>query len=277
MTNRIITTTLLLAGLLLGQAPAPPAEPAPAEVDQALRSRVDQFFRYHVEGGASLRRAMDMVAEESKDYYFASGKIQILKYELLGIKYNENFTQATATVKAWHTMAIVGQMLETSDDMATTWKIEEGKWVWYIDPTLFSVIPVSDAEKTKPPPGLPPGLEHPEAVAALGQSILRGGGSKIDKRTVSFKWGQAGEDQVVFLNEYPIAQLELVWSKDVPGLSVTLDKAEVGSGENGVVRFRYSPPVGFDPSKAVDRTITVNLVVEPFSQVIRIQTLFSSR
>lgn len=268
MTNRITAITLLLAGVLLGQNAAPPAE-----VDQALRSRVDQFFRYHVEGGPSLRRAMDMVAEESKDYYFASGKIQILKYELLGIKYNPNFTQATATVKASHSMAILGQMLETSDNMETTWKMEEGKWVWYIDPALLSVVPVPDAEKTNTPAGMPPGLDRPEAVAALGESILRG--SKIDKKTVFFKWGQAGEDQVVFLNQYPLAQLEVAWSKDVPGLSITLDKAEVGSGENGVVRFRYSPPAGFDPSREGERTIAVTLVVEPFSQVIKLNALFS--
>jgi hypothetical protein len=268
---RISMTSLLFAGMMTGQTPVPPPE-----VDQALRARVDQFFRYHVEGGASLRRAMDMVAEDSKDYYFASGKIQILKYELLGITYNPEFTRATATVKASHSMAIIGQVIETFDDMATTWKIEDGKWVWYIDPSLMSIMPApTEAGKTSTAPSLPPGLDQPETVAALGESILRG--SKIDKKAVFFRWGQPGEDQVVFLNGFPIAQLELAWSKDVPGLSITLDKAELGQGENGVVRFRYNPPAGFDASKESERTIAVSLSVEPFGQAFLIGALFSPR
>ena len=91
---------------------------------------------------------------------------------------------------------------------------------------------------------------------------------------MTLRWGQASEEQVVFLNQYPGASLELAGVPPIPGLSITLDKAEVKSKENGVVRFRYAPPAGFDASAPAPMPFTVALVVEPYGQSLRIRVYF---
>ena len=254
---------------------------APAEVDQTLRSRVNEFFRYHVDGGASLRRAMDMVAEDTKDIYFASGKPQVLKYEIAGIEYFENFTRATATVKVSRNYTIAGQVMELTQPLPTSWKVEDGKWMWYVDPGTQGGTPMAQLAQEQAAAGAapavapPPDLAKPEVVAALAQSILRSTGS-LDKQNVTFRWGQASEDQVVFVNGYPAVELELGWVPEIPGLSVTLDKATLSSGENGVVRFRYAPPEGLDGARQRSTSFTVQLTVVPFNQVLGIRVGFTT-
>src|SRR5579864_740686 len=56
------------AGLAFGQPSPPPG------IEDALRARVTEFFQYHVDG--NFRKAYDMVAEDTKDFYFKALKIQ---------------------------------------------------------------------------------------------------------------------------------------------------------------------------------------------------------
>jgi hypothetical protein len=66
--QRIAICLIFLPMIALGQLQTP-AEQA----DVALRARVTEFLQYHVDG--NFRKAYDMVAEDTKDDYFASGKI----------------------------------------------------------------------------------------------------------------------------------------------------------------------------------------------------------
>ena len=52
------------------QMPAGPQ--APPEVDQALRARANAFLDYESKG--ENRKAYDLVAEDSRDYYFGATK-----------------------------------------------------------------------------------------------------------------------------------------------------------------------------------------------------------
>jgi len=269
-----------IAWILLVSAAAASAQ-VPPEVDQALRARVDEFFRYHVEGGPALRKAMEMVADDTKDDYFSSGKLQVLKYELTGIEYNQDYTRAKVTLEVSRNVAILGQLSEMTLPMPTLWKIEGGKWMWYLEPrsgkpTLLSDSPLqADAPTSsggRSP--LPADLSKPEVIAALADSILRG--ASVDKQSVTLRWGQASEDQIVFFNPYPAVELELGTVLDVPGLTVEADKVALKAKENGLVHFRYAPPADFDARKqAPPEPFFVNLRVTPFSQVFRITVNFT--
>lgn len=271
-----ILVAILTAGLALAQVQS---ATAPPEVDQALRARVDQFFRYHVEGGASLRKAMEMVAEDTKDEYFASAKLQVLKYAITGVEYNEDFTKAKVTLDVTRNVAIFGQLTEVTAPMPTTWKIENGQWVWYLDRSALRATPMSEAPET-PRSAAAPGLSQlptsPEALNALAQEILRPGRAKVDRPAVTLRWGEASEEQVVFLNEFPGVELEVGGWPDIPGFSVTLDKKSLQANENGIVRFRYTPPPGFDARQAPPAPFSVALAVEPFNQVLQIGVRFIS-
>jgi len=260
-------------------AAAAVGQEAPADVDKALRDRVDLFFRYHVEGGASLRKAMEMVADDTKDDYFASGKPQVLKYEILGIEYAQDFTQARVTVDVSRNVMIVTEVVEMTLPMRTTWKIEDGKWVFYQDHNALRTTPWTDVttRTSTPDPNSPiaplPDLSKPNALVDLADNILRP--SSVDKQSVTLRWGQASEDQVIFLNGYPGVDLELGGVPEIPGLTIAVEKVTLKAKENGVVQFRYTPPPGFDATLPPPPPFTVRLGIVPFNQVFRIGVSFS--
>ena len=111
---------------------AQPAQDPPPEVDQALRARVTEFFNDHVEGAAGFRKAMDLVAEDTKDYYFSALKIQFKSFKIDSIFYSDHFTRAIVTLSGKRMFRVSPQFPETeiSQPMSTTWKIENGKWCW---------------------------------------------------------------------------------------------------------------------------------------------------
>jgi hypothetical protein len=134
------TFILICAAVCLGQTPKEPAKP-PADVDQALRARVQEFFQYHVTG--EFRKAEPLVAEDTKDLFYNRNKPRYLKFvEIARIDYSENFTKATATV-----MVVSPQMIAgwgggpPTIPIPSTWKIENGKWCWYLEPEAFLRTP----------------------------------------------------------------------------------------------------------------------------------------
>ena len=115
---------LPVAGLSQQQTPS-------AEADRAVRARVTEFLQYHVE--ANFRKAYDMVAEDTKDDYFASGKVQIKGFKIEDVKFTDNFTKATVTGTISKTFNVAGTDVPVTVPSTTTWKIENNKWVWYND------------------------------------------------------------------------------------------------------------------------------------------------
>ena len=69
---------------------------APVEVKEALRARATEFFDYHV--GPANRRAIDLVAEDTKDYYFAVGKMEVTKFNITNVEYDKDWTKAMVTL-----------------------------------------------------------------------------------------------------------------------------------------------------------------------------------
>src|SRR5678816_3242768 len=67
----------------------------PPELDQALRERCTQFFTYHTDTETqktNFRKAWELVAEESKDFYFSGHKQTYKSFKIDNIKYSDNFT-----------------------------------------------------------------------------------------------------------------------------------------------------------------------------------------
>src|ERR1700724_3603210 len=84
-----------LASCLLAQRPADLFSKAPPEVDEALRARVAKFYQAHVDG--KPRRAEELVAEDTKDYFYTARKPQYLSFQIIKIDYTDTFTKATVT------------------------------------------------------------------------------------------------------------------------------------------------------------------------------------
>lgn len=151
------------AALMLTSFAAMAQQPPPAEVDQALRARVNEFFHYHVTG--EFMKAFGYVAEETKEYYFAVQKRQYISYTVGNITYSDNFTKATVDVVGKAKMRPRPEFPEIVIDqpMSTTWKIENGKWVWYVSMTVDCPTPMSCGPDGKPRVATPAPQADPSA------------------------------------------------------------------------------------------------------------------
>jgi hypothetical protein len=265
--KRLIALSLILApGIVLGQLQTPAEQ---AEV--AVRARVTEFLQYHVEG--NFRKAYDMVAEDTKDEYFGSGKAQLTSFHINDVKLSDNLTKATVTASISKMVMIVGQEIPMTTLSTTTWKIENGKWVWYndakpgtlMDPGRTSLPSIAHGNNTGNA-----GLPDANAIASAAQSILQQVG--VDKKQVTLAVNKVSEDRVVFHNGMPGSVQLQVNGPDVPGFSAKVDQPYVRAGGDVPVVFRYEP----GDSAGRRDPITVQLVVQPLNQAFMIEVNFSA-
>jgi hypothetical protein len=269
-----IPAFILLPLIAFGQLQTPAAE-----ADQALRARVTEFLQYHVDG--NFRKAYEMVADDTKDEYFNTGKTQLKSFKIDAIKFTDNFTKATVTAMLSKTMAIVGLEMAATIPSTTTWKIENGKWVWYndvkvgtgtlMDPsrTVASDPKVATSQDKDTGGGLPKDLNE-KTIAAAAQDILQQ--VSVDKREVTLAANKPSEDKVVFHNGLTgSVQVELS-APEIPGFSVKLEQAIVRAGGDVPIVFRFEPS---DPGARRD-PIAVQLLVQPLNQPFMIRVNFAT-
>jgi len=159
-----VCLALFLVSTAFAENPPAEAPKVPPEVDAALRARVSQFFQFEVAG--KFYQALQFVSEDSKEFFVGSNKATYLSSEIQSIQYFDNFTRATAYVRVTRLApaeGFLGHPLPWS--VPSRWKMEDGKWCWYVDPddlrqTPFGIMPKGSTVYTGPPPmaGIPPGL-----------------------------------------------------------------------------------------------------------------------
>jgi len=81
---------LLLVSGLWAQSPADVFNKPPADVDEALRSRIAKFYQAHVD--KKFRQADEYVAEDTKDFYYQANKPAYLEFHIDNVLYQVNFT-----------------------------------------------------------------------------------------------------------------------------------------------------------------------------------------
>src|SRR5262249_9883193 len=153
----------------------------PPEVDQALRERITRFYQAHVDRKL-IRQADQYVAEDSKDFFYEANKPTYLEFHIDKITYSDDFTKAKAIVNCKMFVMMPGF---TDKPMTvpspSTWKIENGQWVWYVDQKLGRETPFG---RMKPAEGAPsaagvPSLASGPDIQALWKSV------RADKSSVS--------------------------------------------------------------------------------------------
>ncbi len=130
----------LLAAAALAQDASELFNRAPQSVDDALRARINEFYTAHVKG--EFRKAEMLVAEDTKDYFYNHDKPQYLGFEIVRIEYSNGYTRAKATVSVEeHIMfpGFAGKVMKIPTP--SYWKIDDGKWFWYIDKEKLNETP----------------------------------------------------------------------------------------------------------------------------------------
>jgi hypothetical protein len=261
-------TFFLLPLIAFAQAPPP-------EVDQALRARVNEFFQDHVDG--DFRKAYNLVAEDTKEFYFSAQKNKLNSFQIDSIDYSDDFTRADVQLtcqRMWKLSAQFKDVLVTVP-MRTTWKLEDGKWFYSHDPRAETLFPgtesktpqaanAGDVVETKPPDLSEKGL------AARTATILNQ--SSVDKSQVVLASDKASSDQVVFHNGYPgWVQVAVDPGPKVAGFSASVDKINLNSGEEAVLKISYDPNDAPAPATRV-----VKLTVLPFNRTFSIAVGFEA-
>jgi hypothetical protein len=252
-----LTLLALLAAVAWSQ-PADPFKPKPpAEVDQALRARIQEFFDLHVK--AQYRKAEELVAEDTKDYFYTHDKPKYLSCEITKIEYSDNFTKASSVVTCMRYIMMPGFSDRPMKVPGTnTWKLENGKWVWYVDQDALLNTPFGRMKpgdfpgngSTPPPPSL-------ANIPTNGDFLMKQ--VKMDPQSVQLKPGETA--QVTITNGAP-GPVDLVVYGKLAGVDTKFDRPKLKSGEKATLTFTAAKGA---------KSGALNVVVEQTTQTLPVQ------
>jgi hypothetical protein len=239
--------------------PAEPAEKPPAEVDQALRARVNEFYSLMV--SQQFRKAEALIAEDTKDYYYAGTKPEIHKYEIVGIEYTDRFTHAKVMTRCNEPIAMAGfPPGEITVIVPTLWKIENGNWALYEDPNKIT-NPSGLRSKIQ---SAVDGSAGQAALPAMPKELPKDpsfalGKLQIDKPVVKL---EAGTVETITISNTSAGPVTLEPGYPLPEIEPKLDRTELGKGEKAILTLTAGkqPGTGF-----------YYLRVMPTGEVLRIE------
>ena len=269
---RIYTFVLLAVPLLsLAQAPAPPAE-----VDQALRAQATAFLKFQMEG--NFRKAYELVAEDSQDYYLGAAKEKSASIELQKIEYSDNFTKAAVTSASKQTLMLEGRPVEIPSGRVDRWKLENGQWKWYHDAskdmmsTLVGPMPATTPSSGAPTaPKLPKEITPEAAIDAVKR--IPAPASQVptlNRQTMPFTVGQESTQEIVYHNNAPgEIRVDADLIADFPGFTVQPKKFQLKAQEETTFKVTYHPS-----DKGVFNA-ALRLTVQPFEREVRIPLILS--
>ncbi|HJZ95679.1 MAG TPA: hypothetical protein VKE70_04190 [Candidatus Solibacter sp.] len=231
-----ITLFVILAAIAAAQDNNPFNKPAP-DVDAALRARIKEFYDYHVRG--EFRKADALVAEDTKDYYFNGNKPKYLSYEISRIDYFENFTKAKAVIMCEMYVMMPG-FNDKPMKMPTpsAWKLEDGKWYWYVDQKELRNTPFGPM--TPGPPaktgqsGPPPAANLPNINMSADFLFKQ---VQVNKEELEIGAGDSAE--VTFANTAP-GTMDLVVFTAPDGIDARLDKSSLASNQKTALKIKTS-------------------------------------
>jgi hypothetical protein len=245
-----LSSLLLLSGLSgFAQDSKDLVDKAPPAVEQALRARVDQYYQAFVAG--KFKQAYLLVADDAQDAFLEADKQQYKSCETLRIRYWENFTKAVVVESCnsewkWH-----GIVTPTTFPTTSNWKVVDGQWYWfYVKPTQvqspFSPngvvqLPSTDpaaATAKKDAPAIPSDMKGAaEGILAL---------VSVDRQIVHLRQDQSSKDVIHVRNGMPGVVTLKVEEPNMPGLKVTLAKAQLQAREETTMVFEWLPD---DPAR----------------------------
>lgn len=223
---RIGAIALLAVGILCAQAPD---EKPPADVDAALRARIQEFYHYFET--QEYRKAEKLIAEDSQDFFYNHNKPHYLSVAIQNIRYSEHFTRASVVVLAEQFVMMPGFAgTPMKVPTASTWKIVDGQWFWFVDPiearrTPFGLIP----EKPNAPAS-PGALPPIPTTADFALNLV-----KVESNSLEMKPGASA--QVTF-NNTARGMAFLSVQALPPGVEAAFDRTQLAAGEKALLTVK---------------------------------------
>lgn len=234
---------------------------APPDVEKALRDRVSAFYQAYVDG--KFRSAEQYVAEDTKDIHYNQEKTKIRGFEIIKVTWNEGFKKASVVTTVQTTVQLRGQNIPAAAPMATRWKLEDGKWCYYVDMKEGMITPMGTM---KPGAGSRDGVKIDDMIK--NPSIILSQ-VKVSKEAFLLRSWEKSSDKVVVTNGMP-GSITLVFQADkIAGLTQKMEKKELGPGETSVIELTYDPA-----DKSAKPTLKSSVKIEPFNRTIEIPIVF---
>ncbi len=200
----------------------------PSAAEQALRGRVEQF--YQLELDKKFRQAEDYIAEGDKDRFYNSNKPNIDGFSVGRIELGENAAIAKVYVDLQVKQVIPGfPPINSTSHTLTSWRIENGNWVLYLDTAVAQQTPFGRAQFG---PGSNTGAPGaPQDLSAIGEIV------KVDRPSIALTTAEPVQTAVISNVLAGAIDLNVI-SSGAPGVEATLDKTHLEAGEKATIRFR---------------------------------------
>jgi hypothetical protein len=236
------------------------SSPEAVDAERALRQRVEEFYK--LQQDKKFRQAEDYVAEESKDDYYNARKQVVNDFHVEKIVLTDDNTKANVTVKTKVVVLFAG-VQEFDMRNETTWKIDNGKWCWYLDPATKNLTPFGRME-TFDNAGVPDikGLDKTGEAPDLNEILKK---ISIDRTVVAFT-GNALSQSVTITNG-TLGPLTLALDPHVAkiaGLNTEIDKLNLDGGQKATVTLKW------DGSTPIENDV-VYVGVDPYQRGFNIR------
>lgn len=251
------TALLALVVSAYAQSPADLFNRPPADVDQALRARITEFYQDHVDG--KFRQAEALVADDTKDLFYNASKSKYLGFEISRIDYSEGFTRAKATMLLEQYVMIPGfSDKPLKVPTPSTWKLVNGQWYWWVDPETLRQSPwgkmTPGQNSAQGTTGTLPAIPSPKDIEKKMATQVT-----ADRAAVTLK---GNEPQEVTIASTAPGQVNISLLGTLPGVEAKLDRAVIGQGEKAILTLRIA---------GTAKAGVVSIHVEQSGQVIPIQ------
>ncbi len=252
------------AAALFGQSAPELFRKAPPAVDEALRARITKFYQLQMEGKG--RAAEALVAEDTKDFFYNSGKPKYLSFEIRDIEYTDNFTKANATVLANRIVMMPGFTKPMPIPELSRWKLVDGEWYWYMSQDDLLNTPFGRSKPTASTGSSMPIIPTQDEMAKVVQGI------KPDKTSVELQAEKESSGRFVIANPMSAPINLSLEATQGPGFTARLDKTEVPPGGSAILTVEWKP--GLRPAPRWSQMV---VHVQQTNQAIPLRVKFANQ
>jgi hypothetical protein len=269
MKVRIFLILGLLAALTAVGAQQQPFRNAPPEVEKTFRDRVTQFYTHFQQG--QFRLAEQMVAEESRDAFYAVNKTRILGFEVQTIEFNSDLNQAKALVACQMLVPMLGSST-LHVPLQSQWKLIDGEWYIFMDTHQSSGggynSPAGEMKfNQNAGPGAAPSSFTPPNLATLKNMY------QVSEKRLQFP-RESTEPVTRTITVSNNAQGDLTVHRETAylpaGLQVDLQPERIAPGAEGTISFTYDSKAG----KGAPGAVEVEFLVMPITQTFTVGLIF---
>ena len=238
----------LLGTAAFAQTDAPPSEKPPAEVDKALRARVNDF--YTLMKNHEYRKGEALIAEDTREYYYAGSKPDVHTFEILDIEYSDRFTHARAITRCTQPLVVAGfPPSEINVKLPSLWRFENGNWYLYEEPSRMD-SPGGLQKKIEA------AVEAGTAAATADAAAAAGNGKPADSgmpkelpKNAGFAMGKIevdrtaialapGTSEQIHISNHSPGPMMLELGYPLKGVEPKLDRTDLNQGDNATLTLK---------------------------------------